>query len=366
MSLKYDPFSRGPFPVGVRTQEIIDSSRQRKLPVEFWYPATDEYKGHDLDKKTQDRYRVFSRVSQEAVRGVPLREGSFPLIMFSHGFGGHKRQTTHFCCHLASHGYIIASPDHLGSTIWDTLEPYLKTKKGVPPEEMRVNVKRSSIDRPLDITFLIDNIVTGKAWIPQDSIDKDRIGMTGHSFGGWTTLVVTRCDDRIRAALPLAPGGGRSLQNQHNLEQVDSEILEPIHNFWNREVPTLFLAAEKDTLLPLPTILDLYKRTPEPKRMIVLNNADHFHFTDMIEEIHDFFRTQFASMGGDNPLTRALAESMLPASKLHPSKGAYDYLRGLGLAHMDAYLMEKSEAKEFLANNLKLLLAEREIDVSIL
>ena len=365
MGSKYDPFIRGPFPVGVRTQEIIDSSRQRKLPVEFWYPSTDEYKGHDLDKKTQDRYRLFSRVNQEAVRDVPLREECFPLIMFSHGLSGHRRQTTHFCCHLASHGYIIASPDHLGSTIWDTLESYMKNKKGVSLEEMRASVKRSSIDRPLDIAFLIDNILNGKTWIPQDSIDAERIGMTGHSFGGWTTLVVTSRDNRIRVALPLAPGGGRAPHNQHILGQGDSDLLEPIHNFWNRDVPTLYLAAEKDTLLPLPTILNLYKRTPEPKRMIVLNNAGHFHFTDRIEEIHDFFRTQFATMGGDNPRIKALAESMIPASELHPSKGAYDYLRGVGLAHLDAYLMEKAGAKEFLASELKLLLAEREIDVSI-
>ena len=28
-------------------------------------------------------------------------------MAFSHGFGGHRRQTTHFCIHLASHGYVV-------------------------------------------------------------------------------------------------------------------------------------------------------------------------------------------------------------------------------------------------------------------
>ena len=54
MKTKYDPFARGPFPVGVRTQELNDGSRQRKLPIEFWYPVTDNYKGQDLDRETQE------------------------------------------------------------------------------------------------------------------------------------------------------------------------------------------------------------------------------------------------------------------------------------------------------------------------
>ena len=55
MITKYDPFTRGPFPVGVCTQELNDESRKRKLPTEFWYPTTDDYKGQDLDRKTQDK-----------------------------------------------------------------------------------------------------------------------------------------------------------------------------------------------------------------------------------------------------------------------------------------------------------------------
>ena len=110
MSSNYDPFARGPFPVGVRTQELIDESRQRKFPVEFWYPATDEYKGQDLNKKTQDKFTIFTRVNQEAVRDAQLQKGHFPLILFSHGGVGHRCQTTHLCCHLASHGYIVAAP----------------------------------------------------------------------------------------------------------------------------------------------------------------------------------------------------------------------------------------------------------------
>ena len=68
-------------------------------------------------------------------------------------------------------------------------------------------------------------------------------------------------------------------------------------------------------------------------------------------------------MGGDNPETKGLA-SMRPASELLPSSRAFEYTRGLGLAHMDSYLKDIIEAKEFLKSDLKTLLAKREIDVS--
>ncbi|MHA2282800.1 MAG: hypothetical protein ACXAC5_18305 [Promethearchaeota archaeon] len=91
MNSKYDPFTRGSFPVGVHTQELNDESRQRNLPVEFWYPASDDYKGRDLDKETQDKFILFTLISQEAVRDAQLREGRFPLILFSHGGNGYRR-----------------------------------------------------------------------------------------------------------------------------------------------------------------------------------------------------------------------------------------------------------------------------------
>ena len=57
MNVPYDPFARGPLPVGVRSFEVTDPSRERTLPVEFWYPASDAHAGQDLDEATQDKYQ---------------------------------------------------------------------------------------------------------------------------------------------------------------------------------------------------------------------------------------------------------------------------------------------------------------------
>jgi dienelactone hydrolase len=253
----------------------------------------------------------------------------------------------------------------MGNTIMEMVQAYMDTKKGASLEDLAEISIKSALNRPVDISFLIDNILTGNTWVPQGSVDAEKIGITGHSFGGWTTVVATTRDNRIRAALPLAPGGGDSSEKKDDSEEREGELLRVIREFWDREVGILYLAAENDHLVPLKAVIDLYSRTPRPKQMVVLNNADHFHFNDAIEQVHEYFRTQSITMGGNNPETIALADSMQPASELHPSKGAYEYIRGLGLAHMDFYLKGKKAAKDFLASDLKSLLAEREIDVSI-
>lgn len=357
MNKKYDPFTRGQFPVGVRTQKLNDESRQRNLPIEFWYPATVEYKGKDLDRKTQDKYTLLTEISQEAVRDAELQNGRFPLVLFSHGYSGHRRQTTHLCCHLASHGYLVASPDHIGNTIMEIANPNIRRSA----EEMLKMARQSAIDRPKDISFIIDSILSGKTWVPQNSVDADKIGISGHSFGGWTTVLTTSLDERIKAALPLAPAGN----DERGEEQDEGRPLDAIRKFWDRKVGVLYLTGEKDNLVSLEGVIDLYNRTPHPKRMVVLKNADHFHFNDNIELIHEYFRNIQMTMKGNNLEAQILAKPLQPISELHPSKGAYEYIRGLGLAQMDAYLKDNKQAMEFLDSDLKNILADRGIDVSV-
>ncbi len=38
-------------------------------------------------------------------------------------------------------------------------------------------------------------------------VDPDRVGIVGHSFGGWTALAAPEVEPRIRAVVALGPGG---------------------------------------------------------------------------------------------------------------------------------------------------------------
>ena len=362
---KYEPFSRGPFPAGVKTFEFTDSSRNRKLPIECWYPARESYLGKDLDKQIQDRYILlpaFPKLRQAAVRDAGPAEGLFPLVIFSHGLAGHRRQTTHFCTHLASHGYIVASPDHAGNTMPDILALALQLqKKGNDIPDVAKALMDSAKDRPLDAVFTIDSILAGEMGA---RVDQNRIGIAGHSFGGWTTLACIGREPRIKAALPLAPAGGRSKGNVPSNMFSTTLALD-----WDRKVPVLFLAADLDSLLPLDGMKDLFSRTPRPKDMVVLQNADHFHFCDGVEQTHDLFR----KMGGLGPILgpgdQAGPGSMKnakPSAELCPGKDAYMFLQGLGLAHMDAHLKGFSDAYELLKGYIRSLLAGKGIKAEVI
>ena len=177
--------------------------------------------------------------------------------------------------------------------------------------------------------------------------------MTGHSFGGWTTLMAVARDTRIRAALPLAPAGGRAA--------VSPDLLRGTPDFsWGRSVPTLYLVAERDTLLPLDGMHELVARTPDPRRLAVLKNADHMHFCDRVEETHEMFRL-LPQVG----LFAEIMKQIRPIAELCPGAHAYDFVCGLGLAHMDAALKQDPGAERVLAGDLEALLAERGIEIEV-
>ena len=355
--MAYDPFARGSLPVGVRTFQWTDPARRdRALTVETWYPATDAHRGQDLAAATRDHYELipgFPPGWQEAVRDAAPRAGCFPLVVFSHGFGAHRRQSTFLCTHLASHGYVVAAMDHTGNTIVETVQIMMAAQMGMAPPPDPVAILAEIIPaRPVDVSFVIDRLLAGAAaGLP--GIDAERIGMSGHSFGGWTTLMVVARDRRVRAALPLAPAGGWSpLPSQPLGEALDFA--------WGRDVPTLFLVADSDTILPLHGMYDLLARTRSTKRMVVLRNTDHMHFCDRAAQAHEMFRA-FPPPGFFEDAARTTA----PFTELSPETPAYDAIRALGLAHLDAALKEHAPAAAFMRGDLPARLGARGIEVVV-
>jgi predicted dienelactone hydrolase len=353
--MAYDPFARGSLPVGVRTFQWSDAARNdRPLTVETWYPAAEAHRGQDLVEATRDHYELlpgFPPGWQEAVRDAGARAGSFPLVVFSHGFGAHRRQSAFFCTHLASHGYVVAAMDHTGNTVFEIIQEMMAAQMGSPPPDAAALLAELMPARPADVSFVIDRLLAGAAdGVP--GIDADRIGMSGHSFGGWTTLMAAARDRRIRAALPLAPAGGWSPLPSHPLT-------EALDFAWGRDVPTLFLVADSDTLLPLRGMHELLERTPSRKQMVVLTNADHMHFCDQIDQVHELFRMM------PPPIFDQIAKSIRPIGELCPPEGAYRFVRGLGLAHMDAHLRGVEPAARLLAGDLIAILRAQGVTASL-
>ena len=323
----YDPFARGRFPVGVRTIEALDTERNLLFPCEIWYPAAAQHVGQDTALATQDCFTVppgDTPRSQMAVRNAAPQPGRYPLIVFSHSSGGRRRQSTFLCTHLSSHGYVVAALDHS-----EVIAPGLMRSEGETGAQKTARVEAWIANRVPDIRFLLDQLLDGAAWDADVNLDNARIGIVGHSFGGWTALAAPEVDGRIRAVVALAPAGS---------SQPPPKIIPATLTFaWGRDVPTLYLVAEDDTALPLAGMYELFERTRATKHMAILRRADHGHFGDEIEQ----------------------------QARCCSREQAHLFVRGLTLCHMDAILRRQEAAQRFWGGDVEAELAARGIDAMV-
>ena len=191
-----------------------------------------------------------------------------------------------------------------------------------------------------------------EAWDSEAKLDPDQIGIVGHSFGGWTALAAPEVDQRIRAVVALAPGGN---------SQPRPGILPVKLTFtWGRDVPTLYLAAADDVPIPLAGVYEIFERTPATKQLVILRRADHEHFMDNVEEMHEAIRAM--TFTGE---LAWLTKEMRPIAELCSGDQAHLFVRGLTLCHMDAMLKRQEEAQRFLAGDIDAELALRGIDVMV-
>jgi predicted dienelactone hydrolase len=293
----YDPFAPGPFAVGVRAGIAIDRTRDdRRLPFEVWYPE---------------------------LAGA----GRHPLIAYCHASFGHGRQSVYLSTHLASHGYVVAAADHTGNAAADLVERTQRRAAGEVPttEEADAYLRKIIDDRVPDLRFLLDHILGGAVDGVSAAIDEQRVGLVGWSFGGWAVLATPEVDDRVAAVVALAPAG--------NSKPLPGIIPAPLTFAWKREVPTLFLVAERDRFTPLSGEYELFERTPSRKRMFILQGADHQHFDDQIVDPG-------------------------PCSPEH----AHTFTRGLSLAHLDAVMRSDNDAEGFMDGDPVAALRERGVN----
>jgi len=291
-----DPAKPGPFPVGVTTMLLVDHSRSdpltegpRSFMTEIWYPAADDAK--DLPKNKFSDFFVkgtmpellvmmgmafgtdLSKIDETfenfAVRDARVREdGKFPLVLFSHGNGGLRSQNVFWCEHMASHGYIVAAPDHTGNCAITTLDG-----KPILFNDTDEGRERSAEDRPKDLSFIID--VMGRFNKGGDSrflgkVDLEHIGVAGHSFGGYTSTAMADLEPRVDAIAPLAAvGRGRE----------------------NYECPVMVVVATEDDTIGLEGNArerTYYDESKGPRHLVEFKNAGHFSFTEMYQLKPDF------------------------------------------------------------------------------
>lgn len=172
-----------------RTETFTDTGENRELTVKFWYPE---------------------------------EEGSYPLIVFSHGAFGMIDSNYSTCTELASNGYVVASIGHPyhaifvknvdGETTYadmDFVKSVFAANESYDPEVER-QIYENSLAwmelRTADENFVLDTILdktdeAGQA--PFSLIDTEKIGLFGHSMGGASSVQLGRERTDIAAVVDL-------------------------------------------------------------------------------------------------------------------------------------------------------------------
>jgi predicted dienelactone hydrolase len=228
----------GPMRVGYRLVEQTwtePNGEPLSVPISIWYP-TSETDG--------EAPWYFSLVEDpdailDAAPAAPLHAGGYPVLIFSHGSFLYGGSSSYLARHFASHGWIVAAPDHVGNTLTDYGDVPLPIYYRRPLND------RAAIDAVLAQEDLADAVT-------------DRLVLAGYSFGGYDTWAsiggalsreafAERCesgaladcseaaldtlgagflDERIVAAIPLAGAGNFDYFTDGGLADLSVPVMQ--------------------------------------------------------------------------------------------------------------------------------------------
>lgn len=271
---KYDDL--GEYAVGTRRFELTDAARSRTLVVQAWYPSPTALVTPLVSfeiEPIQGRYSLLVRNSpyECAASAVPaqldgvITEGSYPLVLISHCHSCTRLSNATTATMLASHGFVTLSVEHLGDTLWETLDGMEAPIDG-PTVELRA----------ADMRFVLDQVEAGATPI-SDVADLEHVGVLGHSMGAVTAGRTAMLDARIDAAGALAAPMENALTPGVDLDQLT--------------VPLFFLVAGEDnSITELGNILlrNNFRDAPVPAWKIELPDAGHWSVSDLVGIIPAF------------------------------------------------------------------------------
>ena len=270
----------------------------------------------------------------------------YPVIVISHGLASDRSRFESLARHLNSYGFAVAVPQHPGSD-YQQFQSLLKgeVKDLFEPEQF--------IDRPQDITALLNHLEKLNPSDFNNQLDLKNVGVIGHSLGGYTALVLagatldftqlkTICK---QSDIPLNPSvflQCRALElPDNNYKLKDSRVkaifvLNPVNSIIlgksglsEIKIPVFITASTGDFLTPaLSEPLQAFTWLTTPNKYLMMqNHATHFYDitsenTSELSKLHEF---------------------VPPTSKI-----SREYIKALSTAFFNTYLTQNAQYKPYL------------------
>ena len=256
---------------------------------------------------------------------LPTRKTPQPVVLFSHGLGGSRENSTYLGKQWAARGYVAVFLQHPGSdsSVW----------KDKPKDERMAALRQAAnlqnfLLRVKDVPAVFDqldrwNKSTGHALVGR--LDMEHVGMSGHSFGAVTTqgvsgqsvpgTAISFTDPRIKAAVVMSPSVPRRGDG-------------PKEAFSGVKIPWLLMTGTKDVApigdADVKSRLAVYPALPPGQKYeLVLDRAEHSVFSDRGS----------------------------PRDTEKPNPNHHRVILALSTAFWDAYLRDDAAAKKWLDGN---------------
>jgi dienelactone hydrolase len=188
-------------------------------------------------------------VTEDAFSGVPVAPGSFPVVLFSHGYGGYPEQSTFLTAHLATWGMIVVAPDQQRR---DLSAVFTGKKLQVEPS--------ADVTEQLAALSYVKKLDTTSGTLLFGHVDSAKVASLGHSAGGGTAVLLARADPAILGWIALA----------------GVPVALP-----STPVPSLMISGSLDKTVPTSTVRTFYNSVQGHKALLVIDGYGHNVFDDI-------------------------------------------------------------------------------------
>lgn len=280
---------------------------------------------------------------------LPQTKTEASVIVISHGLGSDRTSFEYLAAHLATYGFAVAVLDHPGSSA-EQVQALLAGRS------YKVEQPSEFINRPLDVTYLLDQLQRLDSSDPNFQLNLQQVGVIGQSFGGYTALALAgaalnfdqlqkdckNLDDSWNASLLLQCQVLQLPRNQYNLydPRVKAAIaINPLTSsvfgeasLSKIQVPVMIVSSSGDTVAPALSeqILPFTWLTTPKKYLAVIEGGTHF-----------------SPIGETDPTTDPF---ILPPQVIGPNPAiARRYMNALSVAFCQTYVAKVPQYRPYLS-----------------
>jgi dienelactone hydrolase len=204
------------------------------------------------------------------------KRGPYPVVLFSHGYGGERLYYSHLLAGIASWGYVVVSADYL--------------ERGLAAQALKLTTRPSTAQ---DSAIMRSSLIaveqaSGDPASPLSGVvDPKRVATVGHSAGGGTAFNALDSPS-VKTAVgwaPVPPTGTPSSK------------------------PVMLIGTEGDSVVTPSTVTKAYKAFGGPKVLVEISGEGHNSYTDICSGIRSggglisyaisagFVQTKLAKLG---------------------------------------------------------------------